>query len=79
MGEKCGGFGRMGKMYQVGELVVYGMHGVCRVVSEEERLVDKKRLNYLALEPLSNGNSRFLVPTLWRSFSPFFPKRNWKR
>ena len=50
-------------MYQVGELVVYGMHGVCRVVSEEERLVDKKRLNYLALEPLSNGNSRFLVPT----------------
>lgn len=25
-------------MYQVGELVVYGMHGVCRVVSEEERL-----------------------------------------
>ena len=53
----------MWKMYQVGELVVYGMHGVCRVVSEEERLVDKKRLNYLALEPLSNGNSRFLVPT----------------
>ena len=50
-------------MYQVGELVVYGMHGVCRVVSEEEQLVDKKRLNYLALEPLSNGNSRFLVPT----------------
>ena len=50
-------------MYQVGELVVYGMHGVCRVVSEEERLVDKKRLNYLVLEPLSNGNSRFLVPT----------------
>lgn len=49
IGEKCGGFGRMGKMYQVGELVVYGMHGVCRVVSEEERLVDKKRLNYLAL------------------------------
>lgn len=53
----------MGRMYQVGELVVYGMHGVCRVVSEEERLVDKKRLHYLALEPLSNGNSRFLVPT----------------
>ena len=50
-------------MYQVGELVVYGMHGVCRVVSEEKRLVNKKRLNYLALEPLSNGNSRFLVPT----------------
>ena len=53
----------MGKMYQVGELVVYGMHGVCRVVSQEERLVDKKRLNYLALEPVGHGDSRFLVPT----------------
>ena len=50
-------------MYQVGELVVYGMHGVCRVVSQEERLVDKKRLNYLALEPVGHGDSRFLVPT----------------
>lgn len=50
-------------MYQVGELVVYGMHGVCRVVSQEERLVDKKRLNYLALEPVGHGGSRFLVPT----------------
>ena len=50
-------------MYQVGELVVYGMHGVCRVVSREERLVDKKRLNYLALEPVGHGGSRFLVPT----------------
>ena len=50
-------------MYQVGELVVYGMHGVCRVVSEEERLVDKKRLHYLALEPVGHGDSRFLVPT----------------
>ena len=53
----------MGKIYQVGELVVYGMHGVCRVVSQEERLVDKKRLNYLALEPVGHGDSRFLVPT----------------
>ena len=50
-------------MYQVGELVVYGMHGVCRVVSQEERLVDKKRLHYLSLEPVGHGDSRFLVPT----------------
>ena len=50
-------------MFQVGELVVYGMHGVCRVVSQEERMVDRKRLNYLALEPLGHEDSRFLVPT----------------
>ncbi|MGM9549459.1 MAG: CarD family transcriptional regulator [Faecousia sp.] len=50
-------------MFQVGDLVVYGVHGVCRVVDQEERLIDKKRLTYLALEPVGQGDSKFLVPT----------------
>lgn len=50
-------------MYQIGEQVVYGVHGVCRVVDQEERLVDRKRLTYLALEPVGQGGSRYLVPT----------------
>jgi len=50
-------------MYQVGENVVYGIHGVCRVVEEEERLVDRKKMTYLALEPLGQNGARFLVPT----------------
>lgn len=50
-------------MFQVGDQVVYGMHGVCRIVSQEERLVSGKRLDYLALEPIGHEDSRFLVPT----------------
>ncbi|MDO5153656.1 MAG: CarD family transcriptional regulator [Eubacteriales bacterium] len=50
-------------MYQVGDTVVYGIHGVCRVVDQEERLVDRKRLTYLALEPVGQDGSKFLVPT----------------
>ncbi len=50
-------------MYKVGEQVVYGVHGVCRVVDQEERLVDRKRLTYLALEPVGQEGSRYLVPT----------------
>lgn len=50
-------------MYQIGDKVVYGIHGVCRVVDQEERLVDRKRLTYLALEPVGQDGSKFLVPT----------------
>lgn len=49
-------------MFQVGDKVVYGAHGVCRVVNEEERLVDRKRLTYLALEPIGQHGARYLVP-----------------
>lgn len=51
------------EMYQVGDKVVYGVHGVCMVVDQEERVVDRKRLTYLALEPVGQDGSRYLVPT----------------
>lgn len=50
-------------MYQVGEQVVYGIHGVCRVVEIEERVIDRKRMSYLVLEPEGQTGSRYLVPT----------------
>lgn len=49
-------------MYQVGERVVYGIHGVCQVAAVEQRRVDRKDLTYLVLEPVGHGGSRFLVP-----------------
>ena len=50
-------------MVQVGDQVVYGIHGVCNVVEEEKRVVDKKQVTYLVLEPLCQSGSRYLVPT----------------
>lgn len=50
-------------MYQIGDKVVYGVHGVCVVVDQEERVIDRKRLTYLALEPIRQDGSRYLVPT----------------
>lgn len=50
-------------MYQIGEQVVYGIHGVCRVADQEERTVDRKQVVYLALEPLEQAGARFLIPT----------------
>lgn len=49
-------------MYQVGDRVVYGIHGVCQVVAIEQRRVDRKDLTYFALEPVGHGGSRFLIP-----------------
>lgn len=50
-------------MYQVGDQVMYGVHGVCRVVDQEERTVERKPHTYLVLEPLGQEGARFFVPT----------------
>ena len=50
-------------MYQIGDQVVYGIHGVCRIVDEEKRVVDRKTVTYLVLEPVRQEGARYLVPT----------------
>ena len=50
-------------MFQVGEHVLYGIHGVCRITATEERTVDRKRVSYLVLEPLEQAGARYLIPT----------------
>lgn len=50
-------------MYQQGERVIYGIHGVCRIVGIELRNIDRKKVEYYALEPLDQPGARFYVPT----------------
>ena len=49
-------------MYQLGDLVMYGIHGVCRIVDRVERTVDRKKVEYLVLEPQGQKGSQYLVP-----------------
>lgn len=49
-------------MYQVSQLVVYGVHGVCRITHMEERRVDRQMVNYFVLEPLSQPRNQYLIP-----------------
>lgn len=49
-------------MYAKGDLVIYGVHGVCAVVDVEERKVDRKLASYLVLEPKAQTGSRYFVP-----------------
>lgn len=50
-------------MFQIGDQVVYGIHGICRIVDQEQRRVSGKNVLYLSLEPLGQTGSKFLVPT----------------
>ena len=50
-------------MYHVGDKVVYGVHGVCMIAAQEERVIDRKTVTYLVLEPIGQEGSRYLVPT----------------
>jgi CarD family transcriptional regulator len=50
-------------MYQVGDQVVYGIHGVCTVTDQEKQVVDRKTVTYLVLEPVTQVGARYLVPT----------------
>ena len=49
-------------MFQLGELVVYGIHGVCRVKEVQERMVNRVSRQYLVLEPVGKQGSQYMVP-----------------
>ena len=50
-------------MFQVGDQVVYGIHGVCSIHGLDVQRVNRKRVEYYILVPLNQPDARFLVPT----------------
>ena len=50
-------------MYQVGDQVLYGIHGVCGIVGTEKRSIDRKKVEYFILEPVNQPDARYYVPT----------------
>lgn len=50
-------------MFQLGDWVVYGIHGVCRILNLEERRIDRKKVSYFVLEPADQPGARFYVPS----------------
>ena len=49
-------------MYQIGEKVMYGVHGVCLVAAQEVKQLDRKSVSYLVLEPIGKNHTRYLIP-----------------
>lgn len=50
-------------MYRVSQMVVYGVHGVCRILELEEKTVDHKCVTYYVLEPVAQPGTRYYIPS----------------
>lgn len=49
-------------MLQTGQLVLYGIHGVCRVSGTQQQKVDRKMVEYYVLTPVDQTSACFYVP-----------------
>lgn len=49
-------------MLQLGDRVVYGIHGVCSLVDIEQRTIDRKKADYYVLEPIEQPGARYYIP-----------------
>lgn len=50
-------------MYEQGQKVIYGIHGVCQIVGTESKRVDHHKIEYFVLEPLEQPGARYYVPS----------------
>lgn len=68
-------------MYKTGDQLVYAGHGVCTVCDWEERVVDKKTVQYYVLQPVDQSASRFYVPAhnpaALKKLRPILTKDEW--
>lgn len=49
-------------MYEIGQQVLYGIHGVCRITAVESMRFGKTRAKYYVLEPVEQPGAKFYVP-----------------
>ena len=49
-------------MYQTGQQVLYGIHGICNIVSIEPMRFGKVKANYYCLQPIAQPDARYYVP-----------------
>lgn len=51
------------QVFQCGDRVIYGIHGVCSIEAIEQRKIDRKTVEYYVLQPINGTGARFYVPT----------------
>lgn len=50
-------------MFQIGNKVIYGVHGICTVSGTETVVTGEKSRLYYVLQPIHQNGSRYLIPT----------------
>ncbi len=49
-------------MYQTGQQVLYGIHGICSVTGTETRRFGRSKSDYYVLQPVNQPDSRYYIP-----------------
>ena len=49
-------------MYEIGNQVLYGIHGVCNITAIERMRFGKEKAKYYCLEPVDQPGAKFYVP-----------------
>lgn len=49
-------------MFQCGDMVVYGIQGVCRIADIEEKNLNGRSIAYFVLEPANQAGAQYFVP-----------------
>lgn len=52
----------MRKLFNIGDMVVYGSQGVCKIDAIQEKQIGKAVMNYYVLKPVFNENTSVFVP-----------------
>lgn len=50
-------------MFQVNDVIIYGVQGVCKITGTEEKTVSGKKKTYFVLKPVGDKGSTIFVPT----------------
>lgn len=50
-------------MFQVNDVIIYGVQGVCEISAMEEKTVNGKKKTYFVLKPVHDEGSTIFVPT----------------
>ena len=50
-------------MFQVNDVIIYGVQGVCRIIGTEEKLLNGKKKIYFILKPVSDQGATIFAPT----------------
>lgn len=50
-------------MFQVNDVIMYGAHGVCKIVGTEEKLISGVKKSYYVLKPVGDQGSTIFAPT----------------
>ena len=50
-------------MFQVNDVIIYGIQGVCKITGTEEKTVSGKKRTYFVLKPVSDQGSTIFAPT----------------